>query len=107
MRPMSKPSHRTLVGQLGKSSHVPSKPLRLADISPYDVFQVYALSIDQNILGGNLWWIFMSGVSVVSAFVALLVEDNSRSSSTFEMSALSESGETAGAAKRDDQEVQK
>ncbi|KAH8087430.1 putative MFS transporter [Filobasidium floriforme] len=54
-------------------------------IGPWLVSSVFALSIDQKVLNGNLWWIFMAVISIISAFVSLLLEDKSRSGTTFEM----------------------
>ena len=68
--------------------------------------QVFALSIDQKVLGGNLWWIFMAVVSIVSAFVALLLEDKSRSATAFEMASVGESAEVTRPLNRNSSETQ-
>lgn len=37
--------------------------------------QIFAVSIDKQILGGHAWWIFMTVVSTISAVVGMLVTE--------------------------------
>jgi hypothetical protein len=48
-------------------------------------------------MGGNLWWIFMAAVSVVSVFVSFLLEDKSRMADSFEMNPVEEMEESRAA----------
>ncbi|KAJ9103232.1 hypothetical protein QFC21_002655 [Naganishia friedmannii] len=57
-------------------------------LGPSVMSAAFALSIDQKVLGGHLWWIFATGICVLNAIVGLLVTEKSPAVETMSMQEL-------------------